>query len=315
MTPSTVLIDLLAVVVAVAALAGGAAQFVEGASRLAGRLGLSALVVGLTVVAFGTSAPEFAVTVDAALAGQSDISVGNVVGSNVFNVGFILGGVALVRALPAEGDLVRRDGVTLVATTLLVLWFLRDLRVGRGEGIVLLTLLVAYLGLLLYTGSQRLGGDRPVTPAADGSLARDAVRTVGGLAFVVGGAHLLVGSAGDLARAAGVSEWVIGVTVVAFGTSAPEFATSLAAARRGETALSAGNLVGSSIFNSLGVLGVAAVIRPLSVAAAAVDGTLWLLAIAVVATVLFWSNDVLSRPEGAILVGLSLTNWIVDVFR
>lgn len=346
-------VDVVLVVVAVAALGWGAARFVAGASRLAGRAGLSGLVIGLTVVAFGTSAPEFAVTIDAALVGKADVAVANVVGSNVFNLGIVLGAVALVRTLPTRGDLVRRDGLVLVATTLLLVWVVRDLRVGRVEGVVLFGSLAAYLLVVVFTdrvrtavppsddeevdpeaddGETALAGAAPPVAAApsteasdeasaetaaaatpDTTWLRDLFWTVVGVASVVVGAHLLVESAAALARVAGLSEWLIGVTVVAAGTSAPEFATSVAAARRGAAGLSAGNLVGSSIFNTLGVLGLAASIQPLSVAAAAVESSVWLLVLVAVATVLLWSGRELTRAEGAVLVALGLVNWAVDV--
>jgi len=309
MTTTAIAIDLGTAAVAVLVLAGGASAFVTGATRIARRLGLSGLVIGLTVVAFGTSAPEFAVTLDAALAAKSDISVGNVVGSNVVNLGFVLGGAALVRAIPTSEDLLRRDSVVLVGTTLLAILVLWDLRVSRAEGAVLFALLLAYLAFLVRSGSDRI---RAPEVSADGGAA-DVVRLVGGLAGVVIGAHLLVLAASDLAREAGIAEWAIGVTVVALGTSTPEFVTSVVAARRGRAGLSAGNLVGSCIFNVLGVLGLAAVVRPLPVASAALPSVAWLLAVVLVATALLWSRRVLSRAEGAVLVGLNALNWLVDL--
>ena len=298
------------VAVAVVGLAVSAGQFVAGAGGVARRLGLSGLLVGLTVVAFGTSAPEFAVTLDAALTEKSNISVGNVVGSNIFNLGFILGGVALIRALPVSTALVRRDGLSLIGATGIALVFLSDLRLSQLEGVLLVILLGGYLAVLVRTGSEQL--KQSTASDASGSWWLDPLRAVAGLAGIVLSAHVLVSSAAALARFAGVSEWVIGVTIVAAGTSAPEFATSVAAARRGQAGLSAGNLVGSSIFNLLGVLGLAAIVRPLSVVGTAVDTTLWLLGLTVVATAFFWSNEVLSRLEGGALVVISAANWVID---
>jgi cation:H+ antiporter len=309
MAVSAILVDAALVVAAVVGLGVGASQFVAGASRLARRVGLSGLVVGLTVVSFGTSAPEFAVTIDAALTAKPDISVANVVGSNVVNLGFILGGVALVRALPTSRALVRRDGTVLIGTTGLVLLLLWDLRLSRLEGGVLFALLVVYLFTLLRSGGTRITDDRD---AATASPVRNAVRALVGLAAVIAGAHVLVLSAADLARVAGVSEWVIGVTVVAAGTSMPEFATSVAAARRGRTGLSAGNLVGSCVFNLLGVLGLAALVQPLPVVGTAIESTLWLLGTAAIVVLMFWSNEMLSRLEGGVLVLLNAANWVVD---
>jgi cation:H+ antiporter len=299
-----VVFDVLFVGVAVVALWFGADQFVTGASRVARRLGVPGLIIGLTVVAFGTSAPEFAVTLDAALAGQSDISVANVVGSNVINLGFILGGVALVRALATSRTLVRRDSVLLVASTALLLGLAADGRLSALEGAVLFGALLTYLVVL-----ARSGTDGAAT-AADPFHPPDAGRLVVGLALVVGGGHLLVLSAVDIARVAGVSEWVIGLTIVAAGTSLPEFATSLAAARRGRTGLSAGNLVGSCLFNVLGVLGLAAMIQPLTVSPVGIEGTAWLLGTTVLVLVLFYTEESLSRLEGGLLVALNAANWL-----
>ncbi|WP_348606750.1 calcium/sodium antiporter [Halobaculum rarum] len=307
-----VAIDLALVAAAVGGLWVGANWFVAGATRLARRLGLSGLVIGLTVVAFGTSAPEFAVTVDAAVAGNPDISVANVVGSNVVNLGFVLGGAALVRALPTSRELVWRDSLVLVGVTALVLGLLWDLRLERVEGFLLLGLLVGYLAVLVRSGSAGVAVD---TAGIEPFERTDAARFVGGLGIVVVSAHLLVASAADLAGAAGVSDWVVGATVVALGTSAPEFVTSVAAARRGRAGLSAGNLVGSCVFNFLGVLGVAAVVAPLPVSPAAVSGTTWLLATVVLVAVLFGTRRVLSKPEGALLIAVNAVNWAVDFLR
>ncbi|MBX0287871.1 sodium:calcium antiporter [Halomicroarcula sp. F28] len=302
-----VLFDVLYVVVAVVALWFGADQFVTGASRVARRLGVPGLVIGLTVVAFGTSAPEFAVTIDAALAGQSDISVANVVGSNILNLGFILGGVALVRAMAISRTLVRRDGLLLVASTVLLLVVALDGRLSAVEGGLLFASLLAYLVAL-----ARAGSDGAAT-ATDQFHAPDVGRLLVGLALVVGGGHLLVVSAVDIARVAGVSEWVIGLTIVAAGTSLPEFVTSLAAARAGRTGISAGNLVGSCIFNALGVLGLAALVNPLTVSPVGVEGTAWLLGTTVLVVVLFYTEETLSRIEGGLLVALNAANWLLNL--
>ena len=299
-----VLFDVLYVGVAVVALWFGADQFVTGASRVARRLGVPGFVIGLTVVAFGTSAPEFAVTIDAALAGRSDISVANVVGSNVLNLGFILGGVALIRSLETSPTFVRRDGLLLVGSAALLTFVALDARIAAVEGGLLFASLLAYLAVL-----ARSGGDS-VASAADPFHPPDALRLLVGLALVVGGGHLLVVSAVDIARVAGVSEWIIGLTIVAAGTSLPEFATSLAAARAGRTGISAGNLVGSCVFNALGVLGLAALIRPLAVSPVGVEGTAWLLGTSVFVVVLFYTDETLTRFEGALLVALNAANWL-----
>jgi cation:H+ antiporter len=301
--------DVLLVAVGVAALWLGAVGFVGGATKVARALGVPGLIVGLTVVSFGTSAPEFAVTIDAALTGKAAVSLGNVVGSNVVNLGFILGGAALVRALPVSETLVRRDTTVMVASVLVLLVFLRDGAVSRVEGALLVTALAAYLVVLVRSGGERF------QPAADPDAIRwfDPVRALVGLALIVAGAHALVTGSVGIATRAGVSEWVIGVTIVALGTSTPEFATSVVAARRGRTNVAAGNVVGSCVFNVFGVLGLATVIRPLSVGPVGFQGTLWLLGISVVVAALFWSRDTLSRAEGGLLVVLNAVDWVTDL--
>lgn len=177
---------------------------------MAKRLGISELIIGLTVVAMGTSAPEFAVTVGAALKGQGNSSIGNVVGSNIFNLGFILGGVALVRAIKTTRLLVYRDGVVMIGITFLLLFFLRDLTMARWEGGILFNLLIVYIGYLVYSrepSEEEIPGGK--------FHWHDTPSLLGGLALVVGGGHYLVEAASSLAQGMGISEWVIGVTIVA----------------------------------------------------------------------------------------------------
>ena len=303
-------LDVSIVIIAVVGLWFGATWVVESAARIARRLAISELVIGLTVVSIGTSAPEFAVTVSAALAGHANISVGNVVGSNIFNLGFILGGVAFVRALDTSRPLVYRDGSVLIGATLLLLVFLSDLHLARWEGLVLLGLLVSYLGFLIY---QRQPLEES-TPAGEFRW-YDILRLLAGLAVIVVSGHFLVEAAVDLARALGVSEWVIGVTIVAAGTSTPEFFTSLVAVTRGRHGISAGNLIGSDIFNLLGVLGLAATLRPMTIEASA-RGSLFLLS-GMVMLVFFMARTgwKFSRLEGGLLVLINLIRWVMDFMR
>ncbi|PWH15281.1 MAG: conjugal transfer protein TraR [Anaerolineae bacterium] len=303
--------DLLIMLASIVSLWWGAVWIVESAVRIAKRLGLSELIIGLTVVAIGTSAPEFAVTVGAALEGQGDISVGNVVGSNIFNLGFILGGVALVRAICTTRTMVVRDGGMLIGTSLLLLLFLWDHRMGRFEGGILIALLVLYLGYLIWK-------KEPIEDSLPSGEFQwlDIFRLIAGIALVVGGGHFLVESAVRLARLLGVSEWVIGVTIVAAGTSAPEFATSLIAVIKGRHGVSAGNLIGSDLFNILGVLGLAALIRPMTVEASAVSSVLVLVGMVILVVVfLMRTGWQISRWEGALLVAINLFRWILDFLR
>ena len=255
--------DLLSLAGGLALLVVAASVLVRGAAALALRLGLSPLVIGLTVVAFGTSAPELVVSVQAALAGAGGIAVGNVIGSNVANVGLILGLAVLVRPIATDPGLLRRDLPVLVAATALTVVLLLDRTVGRVEGAVLLGALVAYLVWSVRTSRrEQASADLPVE-APTGPAWRDVVLVALGLAGLVGGADLFVGGAVRIAEAAGVSNAVIGLTVVAVGTSLPELATSIVAAVRGEGEIAAGNVVGSNLFNVLGILGVGALAAPL----------------------------------------------------
>lgn len=244
-------------------LVGGAELLVRGASRLAAAMGLSPLVVGLTVVAIGTSAPELATSIGAALSGSPGIALGNVVGSNVANVLLILGATALVATLAVSRQLVRLDVPIMFGATLLVFALALDGAIGRAEGVLLLALALAYIGLLLWI-ARRNPAAVPV-PEADAVAPvwwRDALYVVAGLALLVLGARWLVGSAVAIAQVLGVSEMVIGLTVVAVGTSLPELATSILATLRGQRDMAVGNIVGSSIFNLLLVLGASAALAP-----------------------------------------------------
>lgn len=304
------IVEIIVIGVTIIALWRGAVWVVESASRIAKRLGVSELVIGLTVVAMGTSAPEFAVTVGAALKGQANISIGNVVGSNIFNLGFILGGVALVRAIKTTRSLVYRDGLVMVGITLLLILFLRDLFMERWEGATMLALLAGYIALLIY---QKDGSDEDL-PEGEFQWP-DIPRLLGGIALVVAGGHYLVEAASSLAREAGVSEWVIGVTIVAAGTSAPELVTSLIAIMRGHYGISAGNLIGSDIFNLLGVLGVAGAIQPMKIDPGAYSSLYVLSGMVVLVVIMMRSGWKLSRREGAVLVLINIARWIMDFHR
>jgi cation:H+ antiporter len=303
-------------VVSVVALWVGARSLVDAAVRLARRVGLSDLTIGLTVVALGTSAPELVVTTDAALGGLGDIAVGNVVGSNVFNLAVVLGTVSLVRAVPVERSLLHRDGAALVGSTLVGGAVLADATVGRAEGLALVGLLVAYTVYLLRTGTEATdGGQSDVRSPEDraDSRRRDVLVLVGGLVVVLVAGHYLVTSASALARAVGVSEWVVGGTIVAAGTSTPEFAVSFVAVRRGTLGVSVGNVVGSNVFNVLGIMGVAAVVSPMTVAAAALSAVAWLAVVTVVVVAALWSGRRLSRAEGGALVASEAVRWTLGL--
>ncbi len=245
----------------------GGAMLVRGASGMALRFGLSPLAVGLTVVAFGTSTPELLVSVDAAVSGANDISVGNVVGSNIANIALILGVAAAIRPMMVESKVIGVDLPVMVLATLSMLIMMWAGVITRLEGLILVAGLVLYVWLTIR---QARAESSPPDISAD---AVPAARTsgpgklialvMGGLALLSGGAHLLVVSAVALATAMNVSQAAIGLTVVAVGTSLPEFATTVVAGIKNEGDIAIGNVIGSNTFNILGVLGLTAIVRPL----------------------------------------------------
>ena len=308
MSAYDLLLNASMILAAIVLLWKGSQWLVEAASRIARFLGMSDLAIGLTVVSLGTSAPEFAVTINAAQQGRADISVGNIVGSNIFNMGFILGGCAVVRAIQTTPKMVWRDGLLLVIVSLLLIAFSYDGVFSRTDGAIFLTILVAYIARLFWKRQAR-----PEEEVAGGKATwKHALFLLAGIAGVVGGGHLLVHAASEIARGYGVSEWVIAVTIVAAGTSLPELATSLTAALKGHHGISAGNLIGSDIFNLLGVLGVAGLIRPLEVHESAFGSLIVLVIMVAVVTVFLRTGWQLSQREGVILVGANLIRWVMD---
>ena len=298
-------------------LVGGAEIMVRGASALAQRVGISSLVVGLTVVAFGTSAPELAVSLQGALTGQTDMALGNVIGSNIFNILIIVGLSAMVVPLVVAQQLVRQEIPLMIGASLLILLLAIDGRIGRIDGALL------FVGVVIYTAFV-IRQSRKTRPevvaeyeaefgaapeegeeAPGGHVALEVVMLVGGLGLLILGSRWFVGGAVALARALEVEELIISLTVVAAGTSLPELATSVVAAVRGERDIAVGNAVGSNLFNLLCVLGLTAVIAPTGVPVS--SGVLGfdlpvMLAVAVACLPVFFSGYLIDRWEGAIFV-------------
>jgi len=288
----------------------GADYLVESASVIAEKFGISDLVIGLTVVAFGTSAPEMAVTVSASLKNQASISVGNIVGSNIFNTGFILGAVTVIAGMKISRSLVFRDGIFMLATSLLLLFFFMDLKLEFYEAAIFLILLILYL---LYLFIKREAPDEEITHHKARIL--DYIILPSSIIAVVSGGHFLVESSTFIARSAGISEWVIGVSIVAFGTSAPEMATSLAAVLKGKHGMSAGNLIGSNLFNILGVLGIAGSLRTLTIHKEAMTSIYILCGLALILIFIMKRNYRITRPEGFLLLLLSIISYVVIIYR
>lgn len=299
--------DILIVIVCVFALWGGAVWVVEAASRIAKEFGLSQLVIGLTVVAIATSAPEFAVTIYAALTDQSAISVGNVVGSNIFNLGIILGLVAMHTVVFTSKPLLYRDTFLLFFTGILLLVFFWDLKLEFYEGLILFSTLLIYIYILIRQ-KYPVEEDLPEGPFTW----MDAPRLIVGAALIIGGAHFLVESSSNIARYFGVSEWMIGITIVAAGTSAPELATSFVAIVKGKHGISAGNLIGSDLFNLLGVLGLASMLKTLHIQQTEYTSLILLAATLFVVLIMVRTGWKITKVEGAILVTIALFRWGYD---
>ena len=297
--------DIVILLVSIIVIGKGAVWLVDAAARVAKHFGISELVIGLTVVAFGTSAPEFGVTILAAIRGMGDISVGNIVGSNIFNLGFILGGTAIIHSLKTSRTVVFRDGIFLLFGGILLSVFLWDLTLSKIEGIILFSLLVLYL-LYLYVKKESIEEEAPT----HAMYRWDPILLFVGIGLVIVGSHFLVESAVNIARFMGVSDWVIGATIIAAGTSAPEFATSLTAAMKSRYGMSVGNLIGSDIFNLFGVLGVAGMMRNLSVGHDAHINLIILSFMIAVVIIFMRTGWVVSRKEGIILVMIGLLRWI-----
>ncbi len=301
-------------VIGVAALVVGAEALVRGAARLAARTGLSPVVIGLTVVAFGTSAPELAVSLGASWRGETDLAVGNVVGSNIANILLVLGISAVVGGgLVVAQRIVRIDVPIMLGLSVLVFLLGLDNRLGRWEGLLFVALLVGYIVWTVV--STRRSTKAEVETEYDEALSAERLRdssvladigfVVLGLVFLVVGSQALVEAATDIARALDVSELVIGLTVVAIGTSLPEVATSVMAAARGQRDLAVGNAIGSNLFNILAVLGITAAVSPNAIEVP--DGALSLdipvmIAVAIACLPIFANGYALRRWEGALFL-------------
>ena len=311
------IVNLLLLLLGLTILTGGAQILVKGGSALALRLGLSPLVIGLTVLAYGTSSPEMVVSAQASLRGNAAMAVGNVIGSNFCNLALILGLCALVRPVAASRNVVRREVPLLIGVTLLSVIFLLDQTLSRWEGGVLLLALVAYTWLTIRSSRRDPTSaplpDDPVPRRPNQPVWLSLVLVCAGLGLLVWGADLVVDSAVVIARALGLSDVIIGLTVVAIGTSLPELATSLVAVLKGRVDLATGNVVGSSLFNLFGVLGAVGLIRETDTSGLLRADLVVLFLVTLMVWPLVRSDRRVSRAEGALLLltYLGYTTWMV----
>lgn len=302
------LLNVLSILAGLVLLTLGAEGLVRGAASAALRLGLTPLLIGLTVVAMATGSPELFVSLRSALAGDGGIALGNVVGSNIANLCLVLGASALARPLHVRSVLVRREMPLLIATTILLVLLLRDGQLGRMDGAILVVSALAYTAGA-YRNAKREAKDIAAEEYSD-EVARlrsgwlEALYLAGGLAALVAGASLLTSGAVGVATALGVSSAVIALSVIAIGTSLPELATSVSAARRGEPDVAFGNVIGSNIFNILGVLGTVALIQPFAAhGVRPLDAGILLATPLLVAAMMAWGWK-LTRLEGAVLLAV-----------
>ncbi len=295
----------------------GGDVLVKNAARLALAIGMSPLVIGLTVVAFGTSSPELLTTLIAAFQGSADVAMGNIVGSNITNLGLILGLSALIYPLRARSRLIRLEVPFMIGVAVLLLPFSHTLTIGRVAGAFLLGLLLLYL-LIVVRNSE--------DPSVDDEFSREYGESVTpvwkcllglilGIGLLLLGAQLMIKAAVTLARSIGVSERVIGLSLVALSTSLPELASSLVAAFKREADILLGNLIGSNIFNILGILGVTAIVKPIPVSPEIFRVDLWvMIGISVLVLPFLSSRLRLERWEGGVLLGLYVA-YIFVIYR
>ncbi|MGB1203306.1 MAG: calcium/sodium antiporter, partial [Alloalcanivorax venustensis] len=294
------------IVLALGLLFIGAEGLVRGSSSLALRAGLSPLTVGLTIVAFGTSSPELVVSLKATLSQQGDISVGNVVGSNIFNIAIILGITAILCPIPVHRKIIKIDAPIALGLTCLLLVLLLNDSLGRLEGLLLFAGIVAYTVMnVVFANKEPVnGGNGDDTPGISRHWILDAAFMLGGLGILIFGSRLLVDHSIILAKGFGVSEAVIGLTIVAAGTSMPELATSVVAALRKQPDIAIGNVVGSNVFNILGILGVTSLVSPLYAPGISWTDYAAMLAFTVLLIPLLYTGRILHRLEGLALIAL-----------
>ena len=304
----------LLLAVGLVALVAGAEALVRGASKLALSFGISPLVVGLTIVAMGTSAPEVAVSVGAATRDATDLAIGNVVGGNILSMLFVLGASAIVTPLLVAQQLIRQEVPLMIGASILLFVLALDQGISTADGVLLVVLLVAYTVFLIWQSRRANAAFQAEAGAEiaamtrggwDNKLPAQILLVLGGLGLLLLGADWFVKGAVRIAVSFGVSELVIGLTVVALGTSLPEIVTSLMAAARGERDMAVGNVIGSNIFNILGCLGLTAIVAPngIPVTAAMLSFDLPVMIVVAVACLpIFFSGNLISRWEGVVFV-------------
>ncbi|MEE1073288.1 MAG: calcium/sodium antiporter [Cellulosilyticum sp.] len=291
----------------------GADFFVEGSSSVAKMFKIPSVVVGLTIVAMGTSAPEAAVSITASLSGSNDIALSNVIGSNIFNLLVVIGACAVIKGVDTPMEILKRDLPVNIGATALLLIIIRDATISRIEGIILLLCMVVYLVIVVTKALKNKIEEEEEEKVL--SPLMSAVYIVGGLVAIVIGGDLVVDNASAIAATFGLSQTLIGLTIVAMGTSLPELVTSIVATRKGETGLALGNAVGSCLFNILFILGISATVSPIAGSSLAFIDALILFAITVVTYLFAKSGQKTMRGEGVVCLLIYVAYMIYAIIR
>lgn len=314
----------LLLIVGFALLIKGADYFVEGASKIAQSLRVSPLLIGLTIVAFGTSAPEASVSFIAAFEGSSDVAIGNVVGSNIFNITFILGVTALVFPLIVQSETIRKEIPFALLGAVSLLLLISDIQlqsagsnlITRTEGITLLLFFAVFLYYIFEVArkDRRLTEENP-PDVANLSMTKNSLLTIGGLAAIVFGGYLVVENSIQIALSLGMSETLVGLTIVAVGTSLPELVTSVTAAFKKQAEIALGNIIGSNIFNIFFILGASATIHPLTVDSKIFSDVWLMIFVTVLVMILSRTKYTISRMEGSVLAIIYIVYVIYIILR
>lgn len=302
----------------------GADIFVDGASSIAKKFNVSPMLIGLTIVAMGTSAPEAAVSVSSSLAGQNDMSIANVVGSNFFNILIVLGVSSIIAKLPVEKETIKKDTPFLIFISILLLALSFNFNLSRLDGVIFLVLFVLFLINMI---KSNISSKDVESSSGETAIAIEAIDTktihmpktlllcLIGIVGIVFGGDLVVDSATNIATSFGMSANLVGLTIVAMGTSLPELVTSVIAVKKGETEIAIGNVIGSNIFNILLVLGLAALIHPMAVSMVAIIDTIFMTAVTILLYIFIKKNNSLTKIHGIIFVIIYFIYLIYTIIR
>ena len=290
----------------------GADLFVDGSSSIAGILKIPSVIIGLTIVAMGTSAPEAAVSINASLAGNSDISLGNIVGSNIFNLLIVIGACAVIFPAASNEDILKRDLWWNIGVSALLFVLIINGGISRAEGLILLAVFLFYLGLMLRSALQNRIEETPQNLLP---LWKSILYVVIGLAAVVFGGDMVVDNASMIAKTWGMSDTLVGLTIVAIGTSLPELVTSITASKKGDSGIALGNAVGSCLFNILFILGIASTLTPINAVPELIIDAVILIAVTILILIVAKTGKKTNRLEGIICVAAYIIYTVYIIMR